>query len=97
MAVTMAELTRCRTSWTGHDWDDAPAPPGEERPAGRGWVHVHFRCSRCGRRKRYLFHPPDGVALQPTYSEGPTKREVADLTRAEWKQAFWRNYERVTP
>ena len=81
---------RCRASWQGHDWDDAPAPEGLHAP--RGWLRVGFRCSRCGTRKTYLFNPRSGETSRPRYSHRPRDYAAPGTTRADWKVLFVAQY-----
>ena len=83
--------TRCRTSWQGHDWDDAPAyEHGLHVP--RSWVTVQFRCARCGMRKTYLFHPASGETCRPYFSHKPRYFSTPGVARSEWKSLFVSQY-----
>jgi hypothetical protein len=85
------QYTRCRTSWQGHDWDDAPAYP-HELHVPRGWLTIQFRCARCHMRKTYLFSPRTGETSRPYYSHKPKNYSVKGVPRAEWKQMFVAQY-----
>lgn len=86
------QYARCRTSWQGHRWDDAPAPPINRAMVPKGWMVVSFRCERCHMRKYYLFNPENGETSKPRYSHRPQHYHAPGSTRADWKKLFALQY-----
>lgn len=86
------EYVRCRTSWQGHAWDDAPPSHVHVQYAPKGWLVVSFRCIRCGMSKYYQFNPKTGECSKPRYWRKPKNYATPGVTRGEWKALFTARY-----